>query len=564
MSTKAIVEGTRCSKPSTLPPIPGRGGPLPLLAVHGGDILTMDPLRPRASALLALGEHILAVGDDATIRAEYEALRGLQGVATADPIDLRGRAVVPGLIDSHLHLLWYGFFLQQVDLNGTASIGEIKTRVADGVSRSKPGAWVQGGGWQQDTLAERRMPTRHDLDEVAPDNPVVLHRVCYHAVAVNSLALRLAGITADTADPPGGVIDRDPQTGEPTGILREHATGLVAASIPEPSQADVLEALRLASRRASAAGLTSVHTNDGPGDTILAYLTLRETGELTVRAYFDTTMEPDNEAALTLPPRLGDNWVRVGAVKMFTDGSLGARTAALRAPYSDAPSTSGLPVFAPEQISMMVRKAHARHRQVAIHAIGDRALDIALDAIEGALATQPRADHRHRIVHAQIVAPDIIERMARLGVVVDIQPKFVTGELVWAPDRIGPGRLPWAYCWRRMLAAGVRCAAGSDCPVEPLEPLYGIYAAVTRSDMEGAPAEGWIPEERLDPVTALRLFTLDAAYGAFEETIKSGLEPGKLADFAVLDRGRRPRRAARDQGPQVQMTVVGGRIVHGG
>lgn len=545
-----------------LPPIPGRGGRLPLFAVHGGDIITMDPRRPRASAMLALGEHILAVGDDEAIRAQYQALRGLSGVAAAEPLDLRGRAVIPGLIDSHLHLLWYGFFLQQVDLNGTTSIGEINARVADGVSRAKPGAWVQGGGWQQDTLAEKRMPSRHDLDKVAPDNPVILHRVCYHAVAVNSLALQLAGITAETPDPPGGVIDRDPATGEPTGILREHAVGLVAVNIPEPTQQDVLDALRLASRRASAAGLTSVHTNDGNGGAILAYLALLETSQLTVRAYFDTTVEPGDETALTLPPWLGDNWVRVGAVKMFTDGSLGARTAALRKPYSDDPSTSGLPVFAPEQINEMVMKAHTRYRQVAIHAIGDRALDIALDAIEGAVTAMPRHDHRHRIVHAQITAPDIIDRMVRLGVVADIQPKFVTGELLWAPDRIGPERLPYAYCWRKMLEAGVRCAGGSDCPVEPLEPLYGIYAAVTRSSMEGTPAEGWIPEERLDPITALRLFTLDAAYGAFEENIKGSLEPGKLADFVVLDRAIDRVAPHEIKDLKVQMTVAGGRIVY--
>jgi len=536
--------------------------PLELLGAYGGDIITMDKGRPRAEALLSLGGRIIACGTDHEVRQASEQLRGLRGIRTVDPIDLRGRAVLPGLIDSHLHLLWYGFFLQQVDLNGTRSLAELRERVRRRVEQTPPGTWVSGAGWQQDSLAEKRMPDRLDLDEVAPHHPVMLQRVCYHAVVVNSMALRLAGVTKDTADPPGGAIDRDPATGEPTGILRENAVGLIAAHIPQPTPEQVVDALRLATKRASAAGLTSVHTNDGSGKAIEAYRFLRDSGELTVRAYFDMTMEPDDETALLYPPGLGDDWVRVGAVKLFTDGSLGARTAALREPYADDPSTRGLPIYSQEQLDKLVLAAHLARRQLAIHAIGDHAVTMTLDAVEAALRVAPREDHRHRVVHAQILAPDLVQRLASMGMVVDIQPKFVTGELAWAGERIGPEREEYAYCWRTLLESGVRCAGGSDCPVEPLEPLWGIYAAVTRSGMQGEMPEGWLPGQKLDVLTAIRLFTLDAAYAAFAETTKGSLEPGKLADFIVLDR-------APDQVPpheikdlQVEMTVVDGRVVH--
>jgi hypothetical protein len=543
-------------------PAGDNAGRLPLLALFGGDIITVDEAAPRATALLALGERIVAVGDDSTVRGAFAALRDLPVVGETTTIDLQGRAVVPGLIDSHLHLLWYGFFLQQVDLNDVTSIAALKAKIADAAAKAAPGDWIQGGGWQQDAFAERRMPDRYDLDMVAPDHPVFLHRVCYHAVVVNSKALAIAGINAQTPDPPGGVIDRDPASGEPTGILREHAVNLVADCIPTPTAAQATAALKLACSRAAAAGLTSVHTNDGPGDALNAYLGLRKAGELTLRVYFDTTIEPDNDAALNLPAGLGDDWVRVGAVKMFTDGSLGARTAWLSAPYYDNPNTAGMPVFSQAQINEMVLQAHTHGRQVAIHAIGDRAVQMALDAIAEALQRQPRTGHRHRIVHAQVIRADLLQRCVDLGVVVDIQPKFVTGELKWVPDRLGPSRLDYAYCWRKMLMAGLHCAGGSDCPVEPLEPLWGIYAAVTRSGMDGDPPGGWLPDERLDPLTALKLFTLDAAYGAFEEDRKGSLTPGKLADLVVLDRAPDKVLPHSIKDLRVELTVVGGRVVY--
>ena len=534
-----------------------------LLAAYGGDVITLDPARPRATALLALGDRLLACGDDGEVRGLYDQLKGLRGIVAADPIPLRGRAVIPGLIDSHLHMGLYGAFLQQVDLNGVGSIDELKAPIGDRAAQTPAGKWIIGAGWQQDALAEKRMPTKHDLDAVTPANPAMFYRVCFHLVAVNTLALQAAGITADTPDPPGGTIDRDPATGEPTGILREKAVDLVTRQIPELTPDELLENLRLAVRRASAAGLTSVHSNDDNGAAaVRGYVALRDAGELTVRTYLDTTWTPHDESALALPPGLGDEWIRIGSVKIFSDGSLGGRTALLREPYSDDPATRGLALYTKDQLDSAVWKAHHAGRQVAIHAIGDGAVAMTLDAVEAALRRSPRADHRHRIIHAQVVAADLIPRLRDLGMVIDIQPKFVTGELQWAPDRLGPERVPYSYCWRTLLESGVRCAGSSDCPVEPIEPLLGIYAAVTRSGMDGEPRDGWLPTERLDPLTALKLFTLDAAYGAFGENEKGSLEPGKLADFVVLDRAldKVPPHEIKDL--QVETTVAGGKIVY--
>ena len=535
---------------------------LALVAAYGGDIITLEPGRPRATALLALGGRLIACGSDDEIRAVYAQVRTLRGVRSSEPIDLRGRAVLPGLIDSHLHLLWYGFSLQAVAARGAKSLAELRSRVAARTAAVTPGEWITGAGWHQDGFNERRMPSRGDLDAAAPLNPVALHRVCHHAIVANSRALELAGVTADTPDPPGGAIDRDPATGEPTGILREQAMELVTRLIPEPSHEQSLAALRLACRQAAAAGLTSVHTNDGNGSALPVYLALRDKGELTVRAYFDTTMDPSDDSALRLPAGIGDEWVRLGAVKMFADGSLGAHTALLREPYTDKLDTAGLAMYPQAVLDDMVLRAHSAGRQVAIHAIGDRAVDMSLAAVAAALRLHPRPDHRHRLIHAQLLARDLIERLRDLRMVVDIQPAFVSSELSWAPDRLGTARQEYAYCWRTLLDQGVRCAGGSDCPVEPLAPLRGLYAAVTRSDDDGQPPEGWLPDQRLDPLEAIRLFTVDAAYAAFEEDLKGTLEPGKLADFVVLSEAPDKVAPHEIKDITVEMTVVGGKVVH--
>ncbi|MGE5560024.1 MAG: amidohydrolase [Chloroflexota bacterium] len=519
----------------------------------GGRFYPMDQENQPFAALAIAGDRIVATGSV----AEIDAL----APAGCRRVDLGGRAVVPGLIDSHNHLTWYGFFLNQVDLNGVKSIAELQARISAHARSLRPGEWLTGGGWEQGAFADKRYPTRHDLDAVVSDRPVVLDRVCYHAIVVNSRALELAGITRDTPAPADGEIRRDAD-GEPNGILTEAACDLVKRHMPEPSADQKREALLRAMARANACGLTSVHSND---DGMLRVMQdVRNAGKSTVRIYLDRTLSLEAVEAAELITGFGDEWLRIGSVKMFVDGSLGARTAALYEPYSDEPATRGLMMYAQEDLDALVLASHRKGMQVAIHAIGDRAVDSALDAIERAVTAHPRADYRHRIIHLQVINPQIIERLRTLRLIADIQPKFVTGELAWAGDRVGQERIRWSYAWKSLLDAGVHCAGGSDCPVEPLQPLWGIYAAVTRAAMDGTPAGGWLPEQRLSVDQAVALFTRNAAYVSFEEGIKGTLTPGKLADLVVLGDDPFVVDPLRIKDIRVQMTMVGGKVVYEG
>lgn len=507
------------------------------------------------TALAVAGDRIIATGSTEELTASHP---------TCPVVDLGGSTVLPGLIDSHLHLTWLGFFLRQVDMNGTKSIAELQERLRQHAAGLGPDEWIRGGGWEQGAFAEGRYPTRQDLDAVEPNRPVVLDRVCYHALVCNSKALELAGITRDTVPPADGEIRRD-AAGEPTGILTESACSLVTRLEPEPTFAQKKEAFLRAQERANQAGLTSCHTNDyGMLEVIQE---IRREGRLTMRVYLDQTMSLDQVEATQHLTGFGDEWLRIGSVKMFQDGSLGARTAALWEPYSDDvehPDNRGLLMQSQEQLDALVMAAHRKGMQVAIHAIGDRAVDSALDAIEKALRAYPRADHRHRIVHLQIINPRIIARFKELGVVADVQPRFVNSDPVWAELRVGPERSATSYPWKSLLDAGVHCAGGSDCPVEPLDPLLGIYAAVTRARMDGTPRDGWLPEQRLSVEQSVALFSRYAAYVSFEENLKGTLTVGKLADFTVLDRDPFAVEPLAIKDIGVAMTVVGGRVVHRG
>lgn len=526
------------------------------LLLYNGRVIGLADAARGATAVLVVNGRIQAVGGDEAVRAA--APRDVAAV------DLAGKAVVPGFIDSHLHLLSFGMHLQRLDLALVGSLAELVRRVAERHRALPAGDWLIGRGWDQDLFAEKRYPTRQDLDAVVPDRPVALTRACGHVMVVNSEALRRAGLTAGTPDPDGGKIDRD-AAGEPTGVLRELAMGLVGRFIPKPSAKELEPALRAAVGRALAAGVTGVHSDDCGAfgfDTVLD-LYRRNLGPegLPFRVSMDVSNDVISDLLATdLRTGSGDEHVRIGAVKMFADGSLGASTAALSEPYSDNPSSRGIPVVTPEQMRENVVRAHRAGMQVAIHAIGDLAIGMALDAYEAALAAAPRLNHRHRIIHCQIMRPEHFERFAKLGVVADIQPKFITTDMRWAERRVGPERARTSYAWRTFLERGVHCAGGSDCPVEPLDPLLGLYSAVTREDLDGRPEGGWLPEERLTGEEALRLFTLGGAYAAFDEQDKGSIEPGKLGDLVVLDRDPTavPGEAIKDL--QVEMTVVGGRV----
>lgn len=517
------------------------------------------PHETREREALAVYEgRVLYVGDRGAARNAFPA-----GVAP-EVVDLGGKAVVPGFIDSHLHLMNLGTGLRNLQLFDVASIDQLKRAVRERAAVVEPGEWIEGRGWDQDFFAEKRYPTRKDLDSAAGDKPVCLVRGCGHIAVVSSKALEISGVTRDTADPPGGIIDRD-LYGDPTGVLRESAQWLVRRHIPQPTQASLEEAAREAIKYLLARGITSVHPNDGqagyPG-TVDLYHKAHEHG-LPIRVYWDLPFDlMESLAATPLRTGDGDDYFRVGAVKVFADGSLGGRTAALEEPYSDDRSTSGILVVPEEELKERVYAAHALGMQVAVHAIGDRATRVSLEAVNEAQSRLPRSSPRHRLVHVQILSPNLISEMRRVGVVAEVQPKFLTTDMRWAQERVGGQRMRSSYSWHTMLKAGIPLAGGSDCPVEPADPLWGIYAAVTRKDMSGKPKGAFYPNERITVEEAVRMFTVGGAYAAFQEGQKGTLEPGKLADFVVLseDLFKVPPDEIKDI--EVLMTVVGGEVAY--
>ncbi len=528
------------------------------MALYGGTVITLDAKSTTTQAVLISEGRVSFAGSDAAVLAA--APKG------AAKINLEGRTAIPGMTDSHMHLHSYGFAVQRLRLNDCPSIAEMKRLVAEKAAQVPAGEWILGRGWDQDFFAEKRFATRDDLDLVAPRHPVLLTRCCGHASVANSLALQMAGITDATADPPGGHIQRD-ASGRATGVLIDRAAALVNGKIPEPNYEQKKRALGLAIERALAAGLVAVHPDDirtsGSFETSSRlYHELAADGRA-IRVYQDVS-----DFALTelrqggLVTGDGDDLYKVGATKLFADGSLGALSAALREPYLGTHDNRGLTIHDQETFTQMVTEAHAAGMQVAIHAIGDRAMDNSLDAIEAALAKYPRPNHRHRIVHCQIMSEDLIARFARVGVVADIQPRFLQTDMRWAEERVGADRCRTSYAWKSLAAAGVPTAGGSDAPVEPLEPLLGIYAAVTREKVDGGPAGGWFPAEKLTAEEALRLFCLGGAYAAFEEGRRGSLETGKLGDVVVLSGNPLACDPYAIKDLKVELTVLGGRIAY--
>jgi len=528
-------------------------------------------LNGRAHTLRREGERVegLAV-EDGTIVSLGSSQELRDRYRSANYIDLEGRAVIPGLTDSHLHLMSYGQQLTRLDLSETRSISELMTQVRTHAAQLEPGEWLLGRGWDQDLFREGRYPSRHDLDAAAPRVPVFLRRACGHAAVASSAVLEMAGLDASTPDPPGGRYDRDPQTGELTGVMRETAMEAVYRVLPQPNLKHREHALRQAIERAWQAGLTAVHANDvGSAQEFAAtwdlYRNVIGTGAraMPFRLYLDTGIDALEAAQeLDLVTGSGNDYLRFGSIKLFADGSLGASTAALYEDYADDPGNRGILVKSESQLVEEIGAAHRAGMQVAIHAIGDRAAGVALKGITSALAAEPRADHRHRLIHCQILNRDIINQMAAAGVVADVQPKFVTTDMRWAERRVGPERAKTTYAWRTLKEAGVPLAFGSDAPVEPIEPFLGVYAAVTRRDMGGYPRGGWLPEQKLSVYEALRGFALGGAYAEFADKQRGTLEPGKLADLVVLDRDpfECPDDELRDIRPV--MTIVGGEVVY--
>jgi predicted amidohydrolase YtcJ len=509
------------------------------LVFLNANVLTMGAGQ-RAEAIAIRDDRIAAVGCDGQI----ESLAG----PSTKIIDVKGATILPGFTDCHIHLIEYGLSLRNLDLRLVRTIEELKKKVAERVYG--PAKWILGRGWDQERFVEKRYPTRNDLDEASREKPVFLRRVCGHICVVNSAALTLAGITAGTPNPPGGSIDRD-SSGEPTGILRENAVDLVGRLVPSLELGDYVRATLTASELALRAGLTTVHCVIGSELELRALLDLKAGSRVRLRFYVLIPVDQLKPAiSLGLRTGFGDEWVRIGAVKIFTDGSLGARTAALEAPYSDDPRNQGVAIYSQQELDEIVLEAHRSGFQTAIHAIGDRATAMALHAIRNAELSAPQKHLRHRIEHASVLNRDLIKRMKDARVLASVQPNFIVSD-IWLKDRLGVQRASLAYPFQSLLDAGLTIVGGSDCPVEPLTPLSAIEAATNRDAPESVAAED-----------AISFYTRNAAYASFEENMKGTIAPGKLADLVILDKDPRKVQPATISNIRVLMTVVGGRIAY--
>jgi len=515
------------------------------LVLINGNIITMNPKQPHAQAIAIKYDRIIEFGTNDEVKPLINRNTKI--------IDLKGKIVTPGFIDTHVHISGFGRSLTTIDLRGVNSIEEMQRKLKEQVQKTAKDRWILGHGWDQERFKEKRYPTRWDLDESSPNISVTLRRVCGHICVVNSKALELANITRETKSPSGGGIDKDTKTGEPTGILRENAMDLILKIIPKPDEKKFMKACALACQKAAKAGLTGVHWIIDSPTEISVIQKLRAQNELPLRVYILIPVEfLDYLIRLGLHTGFGDNLVRIGCIKILADGSLGARTAALKEPYSDYPKTKGMMLYTLEELNRLVIEAHKADFQLAIHAIGDRTVEIVLNALEEALSRVPRENHRHRIEHASVLNEETIRRMKRLNLIASVQPHFVVSDF-WAADRVGPERARWVYPFKSLVEEGVMVTGGSDCPVEPINPLFGIQAAVAREIL---------PEERVTVGDALRMYTINAAYASFEDDIKGSVEVGKLADLVVLSKNPLTVELDRIGGIEVKMTIVGGKVVY--
>jgi len=499
-------------------------------------------------------DRIVALGPEDQV---VSAMEGDVRVYRAD-----GATIVPGFIDGHLHLSSLGEHLGSVDLAGCGSIEDMVRRVRDRAAGDAGDGWITGRGWDQDRFVEGRYPCARDLDRAEPDRPVVLRRACGHALVANTAALRAAGVQAQATDPVGGRFERD-EGGRITGVLHETAMKPILDAIPRHDAATRREHLRRGIRRCHAAGITSVHTNEGGCDLSDLWTGFRNVGEdpdYALRAYLDlgpSFLEALGEAKMTTG--YGDEYLKVGALKLFADGSLGARTALLSMDYADDPGNRGTYVIPPDEMRELIRCARGMGMQIAVHTIGDAALDSTL----GLLERPGGSGVPDRVIHCQITREDQFAALAEADVIACVQPRFVATDMAWAEMRVGSELVRTSYAWNSLLRAGVDLAGGSDAPVEPVDPLLGIHAAVNRVDDAGEPTGGWNPAERIDLLEAFDLFGPGAAASEGAARIKGCLEVGYLADFVLLDRDPLEIDPGAIRDIRVLETWVGGRRVFG-
>jgi predicted amidohydrolase YtcJ len=523
------------------------------MLLTNGKIWTGDTRRPFAQAVAIEGNRIVAVGTSAEIVAR----------PGDRVIDLHGRLAVPGFIDNHTHFVEGGFELSRVHLRNAATPQEFARRIGEYARKAGKGVWVRGGEWDHTIWSPAAVPTRQLIDAATPDNPVFVSRLDGHMALANSVALKMAGVTRDTQDPPGGTIVRD-ERGEPTGILKDAAQSFVDRVIPSPSVDDRVRAARAALAEAARLGVTALCDMSAgvvAFDDLRAYQRIEKRGELTSRIYlFVPLSEYSRLSAASIERAFGSDVLRIGGLKGFADGSLGSSTAGFLEPFSDDASNRGLMMESMTSGAMKrnVVDADGRNLQVAIHAIGDRANDEVLKIFESIGNARER---RFRIEHAQHLNPDLIKRFAADGVIASMQPYHAIDDGRWAEAKIGHERSRWTYAFRSLIDAGAMLTFGSDWTVAPLDPILGIYAAVTRRTIDGKNPNGWFPEQKITVEEALRSYTANNAYAMFRENDIGRIAPGMLADIAVLSDDLFSIPPEKIEAVKVEMTIFDGRVV---
>jgi predicted amidohydrolase YtcJ len=534
-----------------------------LILTHG-KIWTENPQQPEVEAVAIAGNRILALGDSAAISA-------LAGPQTA-VIELQGRRVVPGFNDAHVHFYTGGEGLTSVQLHDASSPEEFRQKIAAFARTLPKGEWMLNGNWDHERWTPANLPTHQLIDDATPDNPVFVNRSDGHMCLANALAMKLAGVDRNTKDVPGGVIVRDAQ-GNPTGIFKDAAKSLIERAQPHPSMEHILSAIKAAQNYTAENGVTSVQdmgvfTAQGVAtmvDVIKGYQILERRGGLNVRVSTHIPL-PDwkRDASAGIMADFGDDKVQVGALKSFADGSLGSTTAWFFEPYTDAPTTSGIPsaeLLHPDEQYAHMKDADNAGLQICVHAIGDRANKTILDMFERLEKENGARDRRLRIEHAQHLRPADIPRFAQLKVIASVQPYHAIDDGRWADKRIGPERVKSTYAFRSLLDAGTVLAFGSDWFVAPMSPLMGIYAATTRRTLDGKHPEGWVPEQKISVAEAVHAYTVGSAFASLEERRKGSLEVGKLADLAVLSADIFNIEPGEIQNTRVDITLFDGKVI---
>jgi predicted amidohydrolase YtcJ len=521
----------------------------------GGNIYTLSGENQQVEAVLTQDNHIISIGRKQELEEQFEII---------ESIDLQGATLLPGFVDSHLHLIGHGETLIRLDLSKCSSKSDALAAVKEYSRSFSKGEWIIGEGWNENLWETAEPITLQELDEIVADSPVLLKRVCRHALVVNSKALELAGITADTTTSPGGVIEKD-ANGDLTGMLKDQTQELIYEVVPKVSKEYLERAMTASIKDAYSLGLTGGHTEDlfyysGFQDTYETFNKIIKENGLKFRAHLLVHHEVVDELIHAgFEPYSGDLEVEFGAMKIFADGALGGRTALLSHPYADDATTNGVAIFSQEELNELFVKARRLGLPVAIHTIGDLAFEYALNAMEA----YPVKNGRDRIIHAQILNGDLIERAKKLpSLILDLQPRFLASDFPWVIDRIGSDRMEYCYAWKTLIDSGIPCAGGSDAPIEPLNPLWGIHAAVTRTNLNDPARIVYGEKEKLSVFEAVTLFTKGSAYAICHENDRGMIKEGHLADFTVLEKDifAVPEDEIADL--KVKMTVIGGEIVY--